>query len=111
VNSGFIVLILLLGLLLWLFLVRPQRRRQQAMQAMIDHLRVGDEILTAGGFYATVVGIDEDEVRVELSPGNEARVAKRAIAGIMPHDLDDDDEEMDDVALEAPAEDEEPLRR
>jgi preprotein translocase subunit YajC len=121
VNSGFIVLILMVALLLWLFLFRPQRRRQQAMQAMVDHLAVGDEVLTAGGFYGTVVAIDEDEVRVELSPGNEARVAKRAIAGIIPHGLDDDEDEDEDEqaedeprALEEQSADgtaEEPLRR
>ena len=75
---------------------------------MIDHLRIGDEVLTAGGFFATVVGIDEDEVTVELSPGSEARLAKRAIAAVMP------DEDETDVGLEtdeAPAEaDAEPMR-
>ena len=52
-NSGFFVLIILVLFLLWLILVRPQRRRHQAQQAMIDHLRIGDEVLTAGGFFAT----------------------------------------------------------
>jgi preprotein translocase subunit YajC len=84
VNSGFFVLVILLLFLLWLMLVRPQRRRRQAQEAMIDHLRIGDEVLTAGGFFATVSRIDEDEVTVELSPGNEARVAKRAIAAVIP---------------------------
>ena len=83
-NSGFFVLIILVLFLLWLMLVRPQRRRQQAQQAMIDHLKIGDEVLTAGGFFATVRQIDEDEVTVELGPGTEARVAKRAIAAVMP---------------------------
>jgi preprotein translocase subunit YajC len=84
-SSGAIfVLVLLVLFLIWLMLVRPQRRRQLNQQAMIDHLRIGDEVLTAGGIFATVVRIDEDEVTVELSPGAEARVAKRAIAAVMP---------------------------
>jgi preprotein translocase subunit YajC len=92
VNSGFFVLIILALFLLWLVLVRPQRRRQQAQQAMIDHLRVGDEVLTAGGLFATVRRIDEDEVVVELSPGAEARLAKRAIAAVIPSEEPDDEE-------------------
>jgi preprotein translocase subunit YajC len=84
VNSGFFVLIILVLFLLWLVLVRPQRRRQQAQQAMIDHLQIGDEVLTAGGFFATVLRIDEDEVTVELGAGAEARLAKRAIAAVLP---------------------------
>ena len=100
-NSGFLVLIILVLFLLWLMLVRPQRRRQQAQQAMIDHLRIGDEVLTAGGLFATVRQIDEDEVTVELSPGTEARVAKRAIAVVMP--LEEGDEEAEqEVAPEEP---------
>jgi preprotein translocase subunit YajC len=67
---------------------------------MIDHLGIGDEVLTAGGFFATVVRIDEDEVTVELSPGSEARLAKRAIAAVMP----DEDEPEADETDEAPAE-------
>ena len=89
-NSGFFVLILLLLFLLWLVLVRPQRRRRQAQEAMIDHLRIGDEVITAGGFFATVRRIEEDEVTVELGPGTEARLAKRAIAAVIP--LEDGDE-------------------
>jgi preprotein translocase subunit YajC len=83
-NSGFFVLILLVLFLVWLFMVRPQRRRRQAQEAMIDGLRPGDEVLTAGGIFAHVVRVLEDEVTVELSPGVEARVAKRAIAAVIP---------------------------
>ena len=99
-NSGFFVLIILVLFLIWLMLVRPQRRRQQAQQAMIDHLRIGDEVLTAGGFFAIVRRIDEDEVTVELGPGTEARVAKRAIAAVMP--LEDGANENEDVVPEQP---------
>ena len=83
-NSGFFILIILVLFLVWLFLVRPQRRRQMAHQNMVDELGVGDEVLTAGGFFATVVAVDEDEVTVELSPGNEARLSKRAVAAVLP---------------------------
>jgi preprotein translocase subunit YajC len=84
VNGGFFILILLALFMVWLFLVRPQRRRRQAQEAMIDRLRPGDEVITAGGFFAHVVRVIEDEVTVELSPGVEARVAKRAIAAVIP---------------------------
>jgi preprotein translocase subunit YajC len=102
-SGGAIFILVVLALfLVWLMLVRPQRRRQLAQQAMIDHLRVGDEVLTAGGIFATVVRIDEDEVTVELSPGAEARVAKRAIAAVMPDDVepDPDDAEEEETGAE-----------
>jgi preprotein translocase subunit YajC len=84
VNSGFFILIILVLFLVWLFMVRPQRRRQRAHETMVDHLRVGDEVLTAGGLFATVLRITDDEVIVELSPGNEARLSKRAVAAVLP---------------------------
>jgi preprotein translocase subunit YajC len=105
-SSGAIfVLVLLVLFLIWLMVVRPQRRRQLNQEAMIDHLRIGDEVLTAGGIFATVVRIEEDEVTVELSPGAEARVAKRAIAAIMP----DDDAERELQAGPEAAEPSEPV--
>jgi len=92
VNSGFFVLILLVLFMIWLFLVRPQRRRRLAQEAMIDKLRPGDEVITAGGFFASVVRIVDDEVTVELSPGVEARLAKRAIAAVIPYEELGEDE-------------------
>ncbi len=94
-GGAIFILVILVLFLVWLMLVRPQRRRQLAQQAMIEHLRVGDEVLTAGGIFATVLRIDEDEVTVELSPGAEARVAKRAIAAVMPDEEDTPD--LDEV--------------
>ena len=97
-SGGIFILVLLALFLVWLMLVRPQRRRQLNRQLMIDHLQVGDEVLTAGGLFATVVRIDEDEVTVELAPGSEARLSKRAIAVVMP-----DEDETEPVEPESEA--------
>jgi preprotein translocase subunit YajC len=103
-GGAIFILVVLVLFLVWLMLVRPQRRRQLAQQAMIDHLRVGDEVLTAGGIFATVIRIEEDEVTVELSPGSEARVAKRAIAAVMPDETElGPEEEPDEAEPEAEA--------
>jgi preprotein translocase subunit YajC len=99
VNGGFFVLILLVLFIVWLFLVRPQRRRRQAQETMIDNLRPGDEVITAGGLFVHVVRIVEDEVTVELSPGVEARVAKRAIAAVIP--MEDGEDEVQEETVGA----------
>ena len=49
---------------------------------MLSDLRVGDEVLTAGGIYGTISQLDEDQVTVEIAPQTEVRVARRAIAGV-----------------------------
>jgi preprotein translocase subunit YajC len=81
-GSGFFLIIIVAFLLLWLIVVRPQRKRQTQQQQMLGELRVGDEVLTAGGIYGTISRLDENEVSVEIAPQLEVRVARRAIAGV-----------------------------
>ena len=78
-SAFFLIIILALGLM-WLIVIRPQRRKQRLQQSMRTDLAVGDEVLTAGGVYGKVTRIDDDEVRVEIAPKVEVRLARRAIA-------------------------------
>ncbi len=91
-NSGFFVLILIVFLLIWLFLIRPQRRRQNSQLTMQDTLDVGDEVVTAGGMYGTITAVDEDEVAVQVADGVVVRIARRAIAGVIPPEEDEAEE-------------------
>jgi preprotein translocase subunit YajC len=50
---------------------------------MVSELRVGDEVLTAGGIYGSILAIDDDQITVEIAPQTQVRVARRAIAGVM----------------------------
>jgi preprotein translocase subunit YajC len=76
--------ILLLVALTWFVLVRPQRRRQQQQKDMVSQLQEGVEILTAGGVYGTVRSIREDELTVEIAPGTNVKLDKRAVAMVVP---------------------------
>jgi preprotein translocase subunit YajC len=71
---------------MWVLLIRPQRRRQMEQQRMIGALEVGKEIVTAGGLYGTIKAVEDDEIRVEIAPDVEVRIAKRAVAGILSED-------------------------
>ena len=97
-NAGGLIVIALLFALFWLFLIRPQRRRQAEQERMLAGLEVGDEVVTAGGIYGDVVALEDDEVRVEIAPGTRVRVARRAIAAVLEDDEADD--ELEDVADE-----------
>ena len=81
-SSGFLFIIIIAFLLIWLIVVRPQRRRQTEQQQMLGDLRVGDEVLTAGGIYGTILELEDDLVTVEIAPNTVVRVARRAIAGV-----------------------------
>jgi preprotein translocase subunit YajC len=103
-DVGLLVVVALF-VLFWLLLIRPQRRRQAAQAEMIAGLRVGDEIVTAGGLYGDITELAEDEVLVEIADGVEVRVARRAVAGVMP-DEDEDDFEVDEEESEVGPEEE-----
>jgi preprotein translocase subunit YajC len=81
-GSSFFLIIIVAFAVLWLVVVRPQKRRQSQQQQMVSELRVGDEVLTAGGIYGTISRVDDDQITVEIAPKTEVRVARRAIAGV-----------------------------
>ncbi len=80
---GYLLILLLLAAL-WLLLIRPAQRRQKAQQQLLSAVDVGDEIVTAGGLYGTVKALEDDDLRLEIAPGVEVRVARRAVARIIP---------------------------
>jgi preprotein translocase subunit YajC len=98
------VFILVLLVLMWFMLIRPQRRRQLDTQRMINTLEVGKEIVTAGGLYGTVTALEGDEVRMEIADGIEVRIAKRAVAGVVSEEEEPDElEEAEDQEDESTA--------
>ena len=95
-GSGILFIIIIAFLLLWLIVVRPQRKRQNQQQEMLGDLRVGDEVLTAGGIYGTISRLDEDQVTVRIAPKTEVLVARRAIAGVTREPEADEEAEAED---------------
>jgi preprotein translocase subunit YajC len=96
------IFILVLLVLMWFLLIRPQRRRQAETQRMIEQLQVGKEIVTAGGLYGTVTAVEDTELRVEIADDVEVRIAKRAVAGIVS-DEEEEPEEATEPQEERPA--------
>jgi preprotein translocase subunit YajC len=82
-GSSVLFIIVIAFLVLYLIVIRPQRRKQAQAQQMTSELSVGDEVLTAGGIYGTITKVDEDRVTVEIAPKLEVQVARRAIAGVL----------------------------
>jgi preprotein translocase subunit YajC len=69
--------------LVWLLVIRPQRRRVAELQEMVAGLSVGDEIVTAGGMYGEIRRMDEDVLTVEIAPEITVRVARAAVTGVI----------------------------
>ncbi len=84
-------MIVALFALLYLLILRPQRRRTTDQLQMQDTLQVGDEVITAGGIRGEVRQLDEDVLKVEIAPDIVVRVDRRAIAAVVSEPEDDAD--------------------
>ena len=96
-----LILIVAMFVLLWVLLIRPQRKRQQDQQRLIEAVEPGDEILTVGGIYGIVEELDEeDDLVVEIAEGIRVRVARRAVASVVKPE-DEYEEELAEAQEDA----------
>jgi preprotein translocase subunit YajC len=102
-GSGSLVFLVLMVAVFYFLLIRPQQRRIKSMQSLQSSLQLGDEIITSAGFFGTIRRFDGEVVTIELSPGVEARVNRRAISGrVNPEPAAATDEVVDDEELPEP---------
>lgn len=78
--ANLIVIVLIIGVF-YLMIIRPQQKRAQQQRDMIASLKVGDEIVTIGGIFATIVDVGE-RIRVRVADGTELELAKQAIGQV-----------------------------
>ena len=93
-GFGFLFIIIAFAFL-YFVMVRPQKRRQLETQRMINDLKVGDEIVTAGGLYGEITKLGEAEVTVRIAPETEVRVARRAVGGVTRPELEEHEEDAE----------------
>ncbi|HEX2711940.1 MAG TPA: preprotein translocase subunit YajC, partial [Candidatus Acidoferrales bacterium] len=65
-------------------LIMPQQRRQKQAREMLAALKAGDKVITNGGIYGTIVGIEGDAVQLRIADQVRIKVARSAIAGVQP---------------------------
>ncbi len=75
---------LLLILIFYFFIIRPQVKRQKDHQAMVDAIRRGDQVITQGGLIGKVQKVKEEgEIEVEIAQGVTVRVVKNTITQVV----------------------------
>ena len=76
--------LILIFLIMWFLLIRPQQKKQKEHRSMVEALRRGDQVLTQGGVIGKITKVKEDgEVEVEIAPNVKVRVLKHTIASVM----------------------------
>lgn len=78
-GLGFLLPLLLLGVLMYFLIIRPQRKRVRRQQQLASSLEVGDQVRTIGGLLGVVVGMGDDYVILGVEDGR-IRVQRSAVA-------------------------------
>ena len=79
--------ILLFIPLLYMLMIRPQQKKQKQWQQMLNGIKSGDRITTAGGIRGTILSIKDDSIVIRVPPDNlKLEVAKSAIASVTQED-------------------------
>ena len=66
--------------LMYLVLIRPQRKRQKEHQQLVEELKKGDRVVTAGGIYGQIETVSDDSVVIKVESGATMRVARNSVA-------------------------------
>src|SRR3712207_2767303 len=91
-----LILIALMVVAFYFLIMRPQRKRQQAIAKTLSELTPGTRVMLGSGLFGTVVAVGEKQVVLEISPGAELTVLKQAVARVVTED-DEDVDEVDDL--------------
>ena len=66
----------------WLLIIRPQQRRQKALQDLRRSLEPGDRVMLTSGIFGTLVSSEGDRATVEIAPGTVIEIASGAVASV-----------------------------
>ncbi len=79
-----IIPFILMGLIFWFLIIRPQMKRQKEHREKIGALKKGDKVVTAGGLIGKIVRIDEDYADIELAQGVRVKAVRSTIGDVVP---------------------------
>lgn len=85
-GGGFESLFFLVALFLvfYLFIIRPQSKRQKEIQNKVTSIKKGDKVVTSGGLVGTALSIEENSVMLEIDKDVKVRLLKTAVVDVNP---------------------------
>ena len=92
---GGILPMVLIFVVFWFMLIRPQRKKDKKVKEMLNNLKAGDQITTIGGIYGTIKGIKDDTVTLSVGMNNtDMRVARWAIRSVEEVAIENDAQDL-----------------
>jgi preprotein translocase subunit YajC len=76
--------LILMFVVMYFLMIRPQQKRQKELKSMMDTLAKGDEVITVGGMLGRVTKVTDTYVTVEIAAGTEVVVQKNAVTALLP---------------------------
>jgi preprotein translocase subunit YajC len=83
---GFLLPMIIIFAAFYFLMIRPQQKKQKAHTELVNNLKAGDEILTAGGILGVITGISEHYAIVKISDNTEVKIQKSSVAQVVPKD-------------------------
>ena len=85
-QFGFLFVIMAI---FYVLLILPAQRRQKKTQQMLSALKNGDKVITNGGIYGTIVGIEGDAIQLRIADQVKVKVLRSAVSGLQPESKED----------------------
>ena len=87
--------LILIFVVFWFMMIRPQRKKDKQVKEMLNNLKAGDRICTIGGIYGTITGIKDDTITLSVGKDNLSMVVARwAIRGVEEVAIENDAQEL-----------------
>ena len=83
-STSFIIMMVLMFAAFYFLLIRPQQKKQKAHTELVSALKVGDEVLTAGGILGKVSGVSDHYAVVTISENTEIKIQKASVSMVVP---------------------------
>jgi preprotein translocase subunit YajC len=76
--------LLIIMVIFYVLLILPAQRRQKKTQEMLNSLKNGDKVVTSGGLFGTIVGLEGDAIQLRISDQVKVKVLRSAVATLQP---------------------------
>jgi preprotein translocase subunit YajC len=83
-SIGMLLPLILIMVIFYFLMILPAQRRQKKTNQMLRNLKNGDKVITNGGIYGTIVGLEDDAVQLRIADQVKIKVSRSAVAGLQP---------------------------
>lgn len=81
-SVGLFLPLILIMVIFYFLMILPAQRRQKKTAQMLKNLKTGDKVITNGGIFGTIVGLDDEAVQLRIADQVKIRVSRSAVAGL-----------------------------